>query len=92
MYRPIDYLLTLFTFTNAALGAAIPPRLQQWSTPVTCLRELATYDFRGCSVDLDDLIRVAHESLVGIELIGMRLIDAIGPASVGRRPQPVKDD
>lgn len=84
MYRLINYLLPFFIFTNAALAAAIPPQLQQWSTPVTCLRDLATYDFRRCSVDLNDLIRVAHESLVGIELVGMRLIDAIGPASVRR--------
>lgn len=85
MYRSISSLLTLFIFTIAALGAAIPSRLEPWSTPVTCLRELAEYDFRRCSADLSDLIRIARDSLAGIELIGMRLIDVVGPGSVSKR-------
>lgn len=85
MYRLVSSLLTVFICTIAVLGAAIPSytsRSEPWSTPVSCLRDFAEYDFRRCSADLSDLIRLAHESLAGIELIGMRLIDVVGPGSV----------
>lgn len=81
MYLSIHSLVTFFILIVSALAATIPLK-SQWSTPSTCLRGLAEYDFKQCGGDLNDLIRLAHESIKGIQLVGMRLVDVIGPLAV----------
>ena len=81
MFSSIRSLIVLFTIAIAALGAAIPSRLQ-WSTPSSCLRGLATYHFKKCTIELNDLIRLAHAGMKDIDIVGMKLVDVIGPAAV----------
>ena len=85
MFRSLSYsLLTFSLLVISTLAAPIPG--VQWTTPSTCFRGFTTYDFKQCNIDLNDLIRTARESIEGIEIIGRRLVDVIGPGAVRSNP------